>query len=64
MFTNDVKRCNYYKEESQNVKKKGYCKYPDNFLQFKEAQGKVVILIDKRRCMILGSSHVKIEISW
>ena len=39
VFTNDVKRCDYYKQESQNVKNKGYCKYPDNYLQFKEAQG-------------------------
>lgn len=39
VFTNDVSRCDYYKAESQNVKAKGYCKYPDNFLAYKESQG-------------------------
>jgi len=35
VFTNDPKRCEWYKAESQNVKNKGYCKYPDNYLQLK-----------------------------
>lgn len=56
VFTNDVKRCDYYKQESQNVKNKGYCKYPDNYLQFKEAQGhnlndnNVRIMNNKEEC--------------
>jgi hypothetical protein len=38
VFTGNTDRCSYYREESQNVKNKGYCKYPDNFLAFKDAQ--------------------------
>ncbi|XP_063687196.1 protein DD3-3-like [Bolinopsis microptera] len=48
VFTNDVKRCDYYKQESQNVKNKGYCKYPDNYLQFKEAQGHYPMLMNNK----------------
>jgi len=48
VFTNDIKRCDYYKQESQNVKNKGYCKYPDNYLQFKEAQGHRPMLMNNK----------------
>ena len=39
VFTNDVKRCELYKTESQNVKNKGYCQYPENYLRYKIAAG-------------------------
>lgn len=52
VFTNEPnKRCPMYKKESQNVKNKGYCKYPDNFLDYKEAQGvHVMIMNNKEDC--------------
>lgn len=50
VFTNDYseKRCKYYKDESQNVRNKGYCQYPENFLEYKEAQGVHVMLMNNK----------------
>lgn len=42
------KRCDMYKEESQNVVHKGYCQYPENFLEHKEAQGVHVMMMNNK----------------
>jgi len=53
VFTNDVKRCDYYQEESQNVKNKGYCQYPENFLRYKyDADIDVDLANNKEDCEV------------
>ena len=50
-MTNDVKRCPYYQEESQNVKSRWACVTPPQYTKHMKMR-RMVIPIDKESCEV------------
>ena len=57
ILTNDVSRCDYYKQESQNVKSRWVCEVPDTYLyhirgKHKWRKRNAIIPINKAECEV------------
>ena len=51
-MTNDVKRCNYYKKESENVKTRWACKIPPAYFTCAEYLKNLEIPNNKEQCEV------------
>ena len=53
VMTNDVSRCHYYKQESQNVKSKWDCVFPQNIMnKFKVNKINIQLPNNKEDCEV------------